>query len=397
MGQSSSPEIKTVDTSAGPNSAKHFPTVGILGGGQLGRMLALAGIRMGLKVRFLSPTPDGPMQGLGEQIVADWKDPEVLRAFAEGCDVVTSESEWAPADILEQVLPDRTALWPRPETLTLIRHKGIQKSTLAAAGLPVPAFKRCATLEETLAAASDFGYPVMLKQYQGSYDGYGNATARTPEDVTAAWSKLAGEDGLLVEAWAPFVRELSVLVARRPGGEHVVYPVAYTEQRDHRCHAVVVPAEIDPTVAEEARRIALAAVEVVGGVGITAVELFEMPDGSVLINEMAPRPHNTGHYSIEGSYTSQFENHLRAILDWPLGSPELRAPVAVMVNVLGHRSGATGTDGLTEALTIPGASIHIYGKEEVRPRRKMGHVTVTGSDAAETRRLAERAAELIQL
>ncbi|MEZ4702053.1 MAG: ATP-grasp domain-containing protein, partial [Rhodothermales bacterium] len=205
------------------------------------------------------------------------------------------------------------------------------------------------------------------------------------------------DDGLLVEAWAPFVRELSVLVARRPGGEHVVYPVAYTEQRDHRCHAVVVPAGISPEVAGAAQRIGLAAVEAFGSVGITAVELFELADGTILINEMAPRPHNTGHYSIEGSQTSQFENHLRGILDWPLGDPSLRAPCAVMVNVLGHRSGPASTDGLRDALRIDGAAIHIYGKADVKPRRKMGHVTTTGDSPDETRARAERAASLIML
>lgn len=374
-----------------------FPTIGILGGGQLGRMTALAAIRMGLHVRFLAPRPDGPMMDLGEAIVGDWTDPDVLRDFAGPCAVVTVESEWAPAEHLAAVLPPGTALWPRPETLHLIRHKGRQKETLVRAGLPVPDFACCSTVDAALDAAGSFGYPVLLKQYRGSYDGYGNATVQSPEALKAAWPDLAADDGLLVERFVPFERELSVLVARRPGGEQVTYPVAYTEQRDHRCHAVVVPAQIPAGVAAEAQRVGRAAVEAVDGVGLTAVELFELADGRILVNELAPRPHNTGHYSIEGSHTSQFENHVRAILDWPLGSPELRAPVAVMVNVLGHREGAPGLEGYRKALAVPGAAVHIYGKEAVRPRRKMGHVTVTGTDPQETRRRAEEAAELIQL
>jgi 5-(carboxyamino)imidazole ribonucleotide synthase len=236
-----------------------------------------------------------------------------------------------------------------------------------------------------------------LKKYRGSYDGYGNATVHTPEELREAWPSLAAEDGLLVEAFAPFVRELAVLVARRPGGKHVIYPVAYSEQRDHRCHAVVVPAAIDPAIAAEAQRIGLAAVEAVGGVGITAVELFEMEDGRVLVNELAPRPHNTGHYSIEGCYTSQFENHVRGVLDLPLGQPDLREDVAVMINILGHRDGSPHMDGFADALEIPGVAVHLYDKTEVRPRRKMGHVTATGTNPDETRQRAEKAAGLIRL
>lgn len=374
-----------------------FPTLGILGGGQLGRMTAMAAIRMGVRVRFLAPRPTGPMEGLGEQTIGDWTSPDVLERFARGCTAVTVESEWAPAEHLAEVLPEGVALWPAPATLEIIRDKGRQKRCLADAGLPVPEFALCSTLEGALEAAERLGFPLVLKKRRGSYDGYGNATVKTAAELPKAWEDLASEDGLLVEAWVPFRRELSVLVARRPGGEHMIYPVAYTEQRDHRCHAVVVPADIEAGVDVEARHIALAAVEALGGVGIMGVELFEMEDGGILVNELAPRPHNTGHYSIEGSYTSQFENHVRAVLDWPLGNPDLREPVAVMVNILGHRSGEPGMDGLEEALSIPGTAVHIYGKQDVKPNRKMGHVTATGKDPAETRARAERAASLIRL
>ncbi|MEM1096321.1 MAG: 5-(carboxyamino)imidazole ribonucleotide synthase [Bacteroidota bacterium] len=379
-----------------PSSA--FPTLGIMGGGQLGRMTALAAIRMGLNVRFLVPAPAPPVEQLGVVTVGNWKDADVLRAFAEGCDAVTVESEWGPADEMANVLPDGVALWPAPATLQTIRDKGVQKRMLRDAGLPVPAFANCATQGEALSTASAYGYPALLKRFRGSYDGYGNATIHSPADLEAAWPKLADHDGLLVEAWVPFVRELAVLVARRPSGETAVYPVAYTEQRDHRCHAVVVPAAIDEAVAREAQTLAVKAVETVNGVGLTAVELFELADGSLLINEMAPRPHNTGHYSIEGSHTSQFENHVRGVLDLPLGAPDMRTPVAVMINVLGHRTRQpSSTDGYREALAIPGVDVHLYGKGVTKPKRKMGHVTATGSDPTEVRERAERAAALIQL
>jgi 5-(carboxyamino)imidazole ribonucleotide synthase len=360
-------------------------------------MTALAAIPLGVRMRFLVPKPAPPVEGLGEVTVADWKAPDVLRAWAAGCDAVTVESEWAPADELAAVLPPGTALWPAPETLHLIRDKGRQNQALADAGLPLPPFRRCPTVDDARAAAEEFGYPVVLKRFRGSYDGYGNATAHAPDDVRAAWPDLADDDGLLVEAFVRFRQELTVLVARHPDGRHVTYPIAYTEQRDHRCHAVVVPADVPETAAEEARRVGLAAVEAVGGVGITAVELFETVEGEILVNELAPRPHNTGHYSIEACHASQFENHARAVLGWPLGDPSLRVPTAAMVNVLGHREGTATPNGLADALSVPGVGVHLYGKAEVRPKRKMGHVTATGSDPADARARAERAASLIHL
>jgi 5-(carboxyamino)imidazole ribonucleotide synthase len=200
-----------------------------------------------------------------------------------------------------------------------------------------------------------------------------------------------------VEAWVPFEQELAVQVARRADGTTAVYPVVHTEQREHRCHAVVVPAGLPETAEVEARRVALAAVEAVNGVGLVAVELFHLADGRVLVNELAPRPHNTGHYSIEACHTSQFENHARAVLRLPLGAPGLRVPAACMINVLGHTDGPATVRGLEDALGVPGAAVHLYGKATSRPRRKMGHVTVTADDPETARRLAEHAASLIQL
>jgi 5-(carboxyamino)imidazole ribonucleotide synthase len=374
-----------------------FPIIGILGGGQLGRMMALEAIRMGFHVRFLSPTPEGPMIGLGESLIGDWLNPDLLRSFGEGCAAITVESEWAPAEVAEEALEGRVPVRPSSSTLEIVRHKGRQKEHLTEAGLPVPSFRCCTSFDEAREAVRQFHYPVVAKQYRRSYDGYGNAMLRSEDELRNAWGALASDDGLMIEAFVPFEQELSVLVARRPGGEHVVYPVAHTEQRDHRCHAVVVPAEAEPAVLAEAKRVGLAAVDAVGGVGLTAVELFQASDGSVLINELAPRPHNTGHYSIEACYTSQFENHIRAVLDLPLGNADLREPVAVMINLLGMRDGAVEPNGLAEALDIPGARVHLYGKPNVRPKRKMGHVTVTGRDRGEVRFRAERAASLIQL
>ena len=375
-----------------------FPTIGILGGGQLGKMMAAEAVRMSVDVRLLSPKDAGPMQAYAASRVGDWTDPDVLRDFASDCDVVTVESEWAPAAEAAEALPNDVDVYPSPQTLAWIKDKGVQNQRLADAGCPLPDFACCETVEDAQEAAAAFGYPVMLKQYRGGYDGYGNATVTSDAELHDAWTDLAAEDGLLVEQFAEFERELAVQVARRPGGEQVVYPVAYTEQHNHRCHAVEVPADVSADISQEAQQIAQRAVDAVEGVGLMAVELFEMPNGDVLINELAPRPHNTGHYSIEGSHTSQFENHVRAILDWPLGLTDLRKPAAVMVNVLGERDGTPPhTHGLSEALAVPGASVHIYGKPDVRPGRKMGHVTALGADRPEARQRAEAAADAIHL
>jgi 5-(carboxyamino)imidazole ribonucleotide synthase len=379
-----------------PVSTHRFPLIGILGGGQLGRMLALAAMRMGLSVRTLAPKPDGPAEGLGDVLYSDWSEPGNLIDLADGCDVITVESEWAPADRLAEAAPS-ARIFPTPATLRLIRDKGVQKEMLNKAGIPMPDFRRCATIDEARYACSEFGLPVLLKRFRGSYDGYGNATLRDPDELHRSWKRLADHDGLLVERFAPFRRELAVMVARRPDGEHVEYPVVETIQKDHRCHMVVAPARIKEDVAERAREIARRAVEAVDAVGVVGVELFEMEDGEVLYNEMAPRPHNTGHYTIEACHTSQFENHLRAILGWPLGDPSLQVPVAVMVNIIGERDDVAKPEGLAEALAIPGAAVHIYGKTDVRAKRKMGHVTVTGSDVNDAIERAERAAEAINL
>ena len=387
-------------------------TLGILGGGQLGRMTAFAALRLGLDVRILADRASGPAAPFAGMTVADWTDPFVLRDWAEGCDAVTVESEWAPADRLLDVLPDGTALWPSPDTLHVVRHKGRQRDRLAERRLPQPDYVLARTSDELAAAAQRFGLPVVAKRFEGSYDGYGNATCRQPDDLGAAWEALAADDGLLAEAFVPFEAELAVQVARRADGEAVVYPAVRSEHRDHRLHAATVPAGAPAAVEAEAQRVARAAVEAVGAVGVVTVELFLMPEGDelatgagaadglatgrVLVNEIAPRPHNTGHIWTEAGHTSQYENHVRAVLGLPLGDPGLRVPAACLVNVLGQREGGT-RPRLHDALAVEGATLHLYGKPDVRPARKMGHVVATASDAATARARAERAASLVRL
>ena len=371
-------------------------TLGILGGGQLGRMTAFAALRLGLDVRFLVPEPADCVACFADVTVADWTDADVLRRFAAACDAVTVESEWAPADRLADAAP-ATPVWPHPDTLRIVRDKVFQRTRLADARIPQPDWRSCPSPGALRDAVNEVGLPAVVKRRRGSYDGYGNATVRSPDDLPAAWDALADTDGVLVEAFVPFVAEASVIVARRPGGDSVVYPVFYTEQRDHRCHAVVVPSGFAPEVEDEARRVARAAVEAVGGVGLIAVELFVLADGRVLVNEMAPRPHNTGHLTIEACAASQFENHARAVLDLPLGDPSLRTPAACMINVLGQTNGPASVGTLPDALDVPGVAVHLYGKTQSRAGRKMGHVTALGTDAEEVRARAEETARRLIL
>ncbi|HEX8297596.1 MAG TPA: 5-(carboxyamino)imidazole ribonucleotide synthase [Rubricoccaceae bacterium] len=365
--------------------------LGILGGGQLCRMTALAALRLGVRVRILTDTTTGPEADFADVTVSDWTDPETLRAFADECTAVTCESEWAPAEALVAAVPS-VVVWPAPATLATVRHKGRQRDALGQAGLPQPPYVRAATLVEAQDAAMRFGGRVVCKRFEGSYDGYGNATCRTPDDVAGAWDRLAATDGLLVEAFVPFTAELAVTVARRPSGETVVYPVVRSEHRDHRLHAAIIPSGLDAAIEVEAQRVALAASEMLAIVGVATVELFVQEDGSVLVNEVAPRPHNTAHGTIEACHTSQFENGVRAVLDLPLGSPALRVPTACTVNVLGG-SARSHMGDLEAALRVDGVTVHLYGKTETRPTRKMGHVTATGPSPDDARRRAEAAAE----
>lgn len=371
-----------------------LPTLGILGGGQLGRMTALAAARLGVPVRILADHESGTGRPLAGVTLADWTDLDVLRQWAAGCDAVTVESEWAPADRLLAAVPD-VRLRPGVDTLVAIRHKGRQKQTLAEAGLPQPEYVLAATIDEARAAVERFGAAV-LKQFEGSYDGYGNATCRSAADVDAAWEALAADDGLLVESFVDFEAEAAVTVARRADGEAVVYPAVRSEHRDHRLHAASVPAGFSDATEAAARRVALDTIAALDATGVATVELFVTGAGEVLVNEVAPRPHNTAHLTIDAHHTSQFENHARAVLGLPLGDPGLRVSAACMVNVLGQREGDAAPD-LAAALAVPGASVHLYGKDDVRPKRKMGHVTVTADAVDDARQRAEAAAAAVRL
>ena len=372
--------------------------LGIIGGGQLARMLALAARPLGCDVIVLERTPDCPAaQICPGSMVGDWNDPAILLAFGRRCDVLTLENEFVDARALAVVEAAGHPLFPSAVTLALTQDKLVQKQTLQDAGLAVAPFRAVQTPEEVIAAGTSFGWPLLLKTRRNGYDGKGNVTLRGAEDVPVGWQQLGGDGNeLYVEAFCHFKSELAVIVTRGRAGETAAYPVVETVQRNHVCHAVQAPAELPAAVMASAADLARRAVAAVGAIGSFGVELFWEPAGGLVINELAPRVHNSGHYTIEACECSQFENHIRAVLGWPLGRPRLITPAAVMLNLLGAAAAPGQPRGLAAALGVPGAHIHLYGKAESAPGRKMRHITALGATWPEAMHIAMAAAREIE-
>ncbi len=374
-------------------------TLGIIGGGQLAKMTAQAAAQLGCKVVILERQSEFPAGCVAARtLIGDWDEANVLLELASQVDAVMLENEFVDAKALASLEKNGHMLWPSSSTISLIQDKFIQKQTLAQAGLPVPEPRSVERIEDVAAAAAEWGFPFLLKARRNAYDGKGNATLRSSTDIETAWRKLGGHAGnpLFAEQFCPFTQELAVIVTRSINGDAVTYPMVETVQRDHICHVVYAPAPVASELTARAAELARRAVETVEGTGSFGVEMFLMTDGEIVINELAPRVHNSGHYTIEACACSQFENHVRAVLGWPLGSPALRAPAAVMVNLLAHADGSGVPLGLTEALRVPGAHVHIYGKTRSSAGRKMGHVTALGATHAEALAVAQRAADCIR-
>ena len=357
-------------------------TIGILGGGQLGRMFVLDARRMGHRVKILDPLADGPAGSLADEVVVgSYNDPEAIKRLAVGCDVVTVETEHCNVEGLYAVQRSGVPVHPAPSTIALIQDKFAQKEHLSAQGCRVGPYRSVGSATELRQLAAEWGLPLMLKARRESYDGYGNAVIKTVEDIEPAITKLSKGDlvqrPLYAEKWVPFTKEVAVMVARRPSGEVAAYPVVEIIQYDNVCRAVVAPAQIASETAKLASAAAEKAIGCLEGGGIFGVELFLLEDGSVLLNEIAPRTHNSGHYTMEACVTSQFEQHLRAILGLPLGDCSMRVGAAMMINMLGQGESFEDTTAcIGVAHSVPGASTHWYGKSKVVERRKMGHVTI---------------------
>ncbi len=370
-----------------------FPVVGIVGGGQLARMMVQAAIPLGIGVRVLAERADDSAARVTPEVdLGSPDDPDALRAFAATCDVLTLDHELVNLDALEAIAAEGSVVRPGAETLAYAKDKLHQRTRFAAAGLPVPEFAPVVDAGTIEAFAARLGWPVVAKAQRGGYDGRGVWVLDGPAEARDLVEESAGRGvSLLVEEFVPIQQELAVLVARRPGGECVTYPVVETVQRDGICHEVLAPAPVSEAVAEEAMRIGQRIGELTQAVGIVATELFWTEDGRVLVNEIATRPHNSGHFSIQGAATSQFENHLRAVLDWPLGPVDLLAPAVVMANLLGEDAESLAPRLATTLADEPGVYPYLYGKQ-TRPGRKVGHVNALGHDLEETRVRAARAA-----
>ncbi|HEY5421117.1 MAG TPA: 5-(carboxyamino)imidazole ribonucleotide synthase [Marmoricola sp.] len=367
------------------------PTVAVIGGGQLARMLAEPAAALGIPLRLLAEAEGvSAAQVIPDHRVGDYRDLETLRAVTKGCAVMTFDHEHVPTDHLH-ALEAELAVRPGPEALVHAQDKAVMRARLAALGVPCP---RNAVVSSP-AEVTAFGYPCVLKTNRGGYDGKGVWRVAAAEQCADAFA--AAESAgvrVLAEELVDFRRELSALVARSPSGQVSAWPVVESVQRGGICAEVVAPAPgLAPGLAVEAQRIAMRVAAELDVTGVLAVELFETTDGRILVNELAMRPHNTGHWTQDGAVTSQFENHLRAVLDLPLGAPDARAPWTVMVNILGGDT-ETGRlyDGYPHALARdPRLRVHLYGKG-LRPGRKVGHVNAYGDDLDDCLERARHAA-----
>jgi 5-(carboxyamino)imidazole ribonucleotide synthase len=373
-----------------PDPVTGLPVLGIVGGGQLARMTHQAAIALGLSVRVLADSADdSAAQVSGAVTVGDYRSFDDLGDFAAECDVVTFDHEHVPSELLRALVARGDAVRPGPHALTYTQDKQLMRERLATLGVPVPAWTPVATVDDLIAFGDARGWPVVAKARSGGYDGRG---VWMLADASAARALVAATNlPLYAEERVAIVRELSAVVARRPSGELVAWPVVETVQDNGICVEVIAPAPGLPAErAAEAVALATRIAEALDVVGVLAVELFDTA-GGLVVNELAMRQHNSGHWSIDGAVTSQFEQHARAVLDLPLGETAAVAPYTVMVNLLGADV-VNGTPAvrLAAALADPRARVHLYGKGE-RPGRKLGHVTVTGDDLAETRDRARRA------
>ncbi|KAI8031605.1 hypothetical protein LOK49_LG01G00229 [Camellia lanceoleosa] len=358
--------------------------VGVLGGGQLGRMLCQAASQLAIKVTVLDPMENCPASSLSHyHMVGSYDDSATVQEFAKRCGVLTVEIEHVDVVTLEKLEQQGVDCQPKASTIRIIQDKFLQKVHFSGHGIPLPDFMQIDDFESAKRAGELFAYPLMIKSRRLAYDGRGNAVAKSEEEISSAVNVLGGYDrALYVEKWAPFVKELAVIVARGRDNSILCYPVVETIHRENICHIVKAPANVPWKIRKLATDVAYKAVSSLEGAGIFAVELFLTGDGQILLNEVAPRPHNSGHHTIESCFTSQFEQHLRAVVGLPLGDPSMKTPAAIMYNILGEDEGEQGFllahQLIGRALGISGASVHWYDKPEMRKQRKMGHITIVG-------------------
>jgi len=368
--------------------------IGIIGGGQLGKMLSQKAKQMGFYVISLDPSAACPAASVSDElIVSDFYNPEKLKELVEKSDITTYEIEHINTSVLKELYDKGYNILPSPYCLEIIQDKLRQKQVLKEAGLPVPRFKKVDSFD--ISFFESFGFPLVQKTTKGGYDGRGVVVIKSKDDI----NKVLKTESY-VEEFVDIEKELAVIVARNKKGDVVSYPVVEMvfDETANILDMLIVPARVEKDIEDEAKKVAIKAVEALQGVGVFGVELFLTKDRKVLINEIAPRPHNSGHYTIEACITSQFEQHLRAICDLPLGSTKLLSS-AVMINLLGE-DGYKGTpviEGLEDALSIEGVSFHFYGKKLTAPFRKMGHVTIVDDDLERAIEKAKKVKEVLKI
>jgi len=374
--------------------------IGIIGGGQLGKMMILEGKKMGISFVILDPVKDCPASSIAdEHIVADFYDVDKIKELAKKCDVITYEFEHINADILVELKNEGNIIYPSPASLKIIQDKLKQNQFLEENNFPTANFKNISNIEDIHLAIKEYGLPIMLKSRKGGYDGKGNFLIKKVENISVAYEELSkASDLLMVEEFVSFELEISVTVARGTTGEIKVYPISENIHRDNILYTSIIPARVNEEVMQNAKKLALEIINHIEGVGVLCVEMFVKDTGEIYVNEIAPRTHNSGHYTIEGCATSQFMQHIRAILGLPLGSTDLIRP-CVMINLLGEceHEGKGVMIGAEEALSITDVNIHYYGKTFTKPGRKMGHITILGDSVDDALVKSEKARELVKI
>lgn len=372
---------------------KHFQ-LGVLGGGQLGRMLIQETINYDVQIHCLDPDPDAPCKDVAHSFtVGSLNDFDAIYQFGQNKDVITVEIENVSIEALEKLEAEGKKVFPQPAILKIIRDKGLQKQFYADNNIPTPAFYLVNNKEEIKNYISEF--PFMQKMRTGGYDGKGVAPLRNEKDLETAF-----EVPSVLEKFVDFEKELSVIVARNENGETKVYPTVECEfsPEANLVEFLFSPADVTPAIEKAAEELAINVIDKLGMVGILAVELFLTKDGQLLVNEIAPRPHNSGHHTIECNVTSQFEQHMRSVLNLPLGDTRIIQP-GVMINLLGEKGyqGSVIYQGLENAIAIPGVKPHIYGKAETKSFRKMGHITIVAPTLKEAKTNGRKVKELVKV
>jgi 5-(carboxyamino)imidazole ribonucleotide synthase len=379
-------------------SLHHPLKIGIIGGGQIGKMIAQEAKRMSLKVVILDPTKNCPASTVCDKlIVADFKNEDKIKELAKYSDVITYEIELANSEALKNLESKKYPIFPSPHSLYLIQNKYRQKKFLQENKLPVPEFKKITSINDLSFIAEKFEYPLMLKASEDSYDGRGNYLIKSKEDIPIAYNSFDNRE-IFAEKYVDFKTEISIMVARNKKGQIETFPIAENIHKNNVLDTTLVPANISPKIYKDAEIIAKNVVACLNDIGIFGIEMFVSNKDDIFINEIAPRPHNSGHYSIEGCSISQFEQHIRTILNLPLIKPELLRPT-VMKNILGppNFSGNYRIRGMSKLLSIPSTKIHLYGKSLTSPGRKLGHITCTGTTLDEVIKRSSYAKNSIEI